>query len=44
MLGERILEVNKERCIDWKKAFNKLEWNIVVKILKVSGIDGRTEG
>lgn len=37
MSGERILEVNREMCvcfIDWREAFDKVDWNIIIKILK----------
>lgn len=37
MLSERILDVNKELYIcfiDWEKAFDRVNWNILMKIMK----------
>ena len=42
MIGERMLDVNKDLyvCfIDWEKAFDKVNWNILLKILRDMGID-----
>jgi hypothetical protein len=37
MLAERVLEMDREMyvCfIDWEKAFDRVRWNILLKILK----------
>lgn len=42
MIGERMVEVNKELflCfIDWEKAFDRVDWDILMKILRNIGLD-----
>ena len=42
--AERTLEIGEELCvcfIDWKKAFDRVNWTKVMQILKIIGIDWR---
>jgi hypothetical protein len=44
IISERTLEVDAELCvclIDWQKAFDRVNWNKLMQILKVTCIDWR---
>ena len=44
IIAERTLEVDEELCvcfIDWQKAFDRVNWNKLMQILKRTGIDWR---
>ena len=44
IIAERTLEVDEELCvcfIDWQKAFDRVNWTKLMRILKKSGIDWR---
>uniref|UniRef100_A0A8D8S3W4 Craniofacial development protein 2 n=1 Tax=Cacopsylla melanoneura TaxID=428564 RepID=A0A8D8S3W4_9HEMI len=44
MLGERVLEVNREifvSFVDWEKAFDRVDWRILMRILRDVGVDWR---
>jgi len=42
IISERTLEIDAELCvclIDWQKAFDRVNWTKLIKILKGTGID-----
>ena len=44
IISERTLEIDTELCIcliDWQKAFDRVNWTKLMKILKGTGIDWR---
>jgi len=42
IISERTLEVDEDLCfIDWQKAFDHINWNKLMKILKRTGMDWR---
>jgi len=44
IIAERTLEIDEELCIffiDWKKAFDRVNWTKLMQILKINGIDWR---
>jgi hypothetical protein len=44
VISERTLEIDEDLCvcfIDWKKAFDRVNWNKLTQILKGTGIDWR---
>ena len=44
IIAERTLEIDEELFIcfiDWQKAFDRVNWNKLMHILKISGIDWR---
>jgi len=44
VISERILDIDEKFCacfIDWKKAFDRVNWTKLMQILKETGIDWR---
>jgi hypothetical protein len=44
VMSERTMEIDEDLCvcfIDWKKAFDRVNWTKLMQILKVTGIDWR---
>jgi len=44
IISERTLEIDEDLCvcfIDWKQAFDKVNWTKLMQILKGTGIDWR---
>jgi hypothetical protein len=42
VISERTLEIDEDLCvcfIDWKKAFDRVNWTKLMQILKGTGID-----
>ena len=39
--AEQTLEIDEEVCIDWQKAFDRVNWTKLMQILKRTGIDWR---
>jgi hypothetical protein len=44
IIPERTLDIDEELCacfVDWKKAFDRVNWTKLMQILKGNGIDWR---
>jgi len=44
IIAERTLEIDEELCIcfiDWQKAFDRVNWTKLMRILKITGMDWR---